>query len=74
VRLDIVDDGRGFRADGWEAAPPSPVGRGGYGIRSIRSRLRELGGDLHLESQPGEGTALSAHVPLGSFVDRRLSQ
>jgi signal transduction histidine kinase len=74
VRLDIVDDGRGFTADSWEAAPPSPVARGGYGIRSIRSRLRELGGDLHLESQPGEGTALSAHVPLGSFVDRRLSQ
>jgi signal transduction histidine kinase len=66
VRLDIVDDGQGFAAEGWEAAPPSPVSQGGYGLRSIRSRLRELGGDLHLESQPGEGTALSAHVPLGA--------
>lgn len=66
VRLDIVDDGQGFAAEGWESARPSPVSHGGYGIRSIRSRLRELGGDLHVESQPGEGTALSAHVPLGA--------
>jgi signal transduction histidine kinase len=69
VRLDIVDDGQGFTAQDWEAAPPSPVSQGGYGIRSIRSRLRELGGDLHLESHPGEGTAVSAHVPLGAPVD-----
>jgi signal transduction histidine kinase len=69
VRLDIVDDGCGFSVAGWEAPLPGRVSRGGYGIRSIRSRLRELGGDLHLESQPGEGTALSAHLPLGAPVD-----
>ncbi|WP_347350330.1 sensor histidine kinase [Intrasporangium sp.] len=68
VRLDIVDDGRGFDAAGWAARAASPVD-GGYGLRAMRSRLRELGGELQVESQPGEGTALSAQLPLGFAVE-----
>ena len=30
----------------------------------MTERLRELGGGLDVESAPGDGTALSAHVPL----------
>lgn len=63
VRLDIVDDGRGFDADGWEATIV-PGTEGGYGLRSMRERLRELGGGLEVESTPGDGTALSAFIPL----------
>jgi signal transduction histidine kinase len=63
VRLDIVDDGRGFDADAW-AAGSNRVELGGYGLHSMRARLRELGGGLDVESTEGEGTALSAHVPL----------
>ncbi|MDO5740003.1 MAG: sensor histidine kinase [Ornithinimicrobium sp.] len=63
VRLDIVDDGRGFDlativSDGED------VSRGGYGLRASRQRLRELGGGLDVESEPGGGTAISASVPL----------
>lgn len=62
ARLDIVDDGRGFNIDTWrDAAAPTASG---YGLHSMRSRLRELGGGLHIESSEGDGTALSAHVPL----------
>lgn len=61
VRLDIVDDGRGFDPARLDAAGPD----GGYGLRAMRARLRELGGGLDVESAPGDGTALSAHVPLG---------
>jgi signal transduction histidine kinase len=61
VRLDIVDDGRGF--DPTRLDVPGP--EGGYGLRSMRARLRELGGGLDVESAPGDGTALSAHVPIG---------
>ena len=64
VRLDVVDDGRGFDAAAWALAPPSPPELGGYGLRSSRARLRELGGGLEIESRPGSGTALSAYVPL----------
>ncbi len=62
VRLDIVDDGKGFDATRWNAKQP-PRDEGGYGLRAMRARLRELGGDLDVESMPGEGAALSASVP-----------
>ncbi|WP_296601975.1 sensor histidine kinase [Nocardioides sp.] len=67
VRLDIVDDGRGFDATAWESAPVR-AGESGYGLRFIRSRLRELGGGLDVEAVPGEGTALSAHLVLTLLV------
>lgn len=62
VRLDLVDDGRGFDVLGWEADAVAP--QSSYGLRFMRERLRELGGGLDIESGPGEGTAISAHVPL----------
>lgn len=63
VRLDIVDDGAGFDASRWDAHGQRSADGGGYGLRSMRARLRELGGGLDVESAPGDGTALSAHVP-----------
>ncbi len=61
VRLDIVDDGRGFSVPEWETG-----GRGAsVGLREARARLRELGGGLEIESEPGEGTALSAWLRPG---------
>lgn len=68
VRLDVVDDGIGFDATGWTARPPGPDG--GYGLRAIRERLRELGGTLDVESTPGEGAALSASVPITAGAPR----
>lgn len=65
VRLDIVDDGIGFDSQRVSArATTSMPEKGGYGLRSTRARLRELGGGLEIETAPGEGTALTAYVPL----------
>src|SRR5690606_3059918 len=64
VRLDVVDDGRGFDVRRWGRLPDGPAASG-YGLHSMRARLRELGGGLDIESTDGDGTALSAHVPLG---------
>ncbi|SFY35984.1 hypothetical protein SAMN02787144_102044 [Streptomyces atratus] len=36
----------------------------GHGLPAIRARLQQLGGTLTIESVPGEGTVLSAVVPL----------
>ncbi|MEV5452601.1 sensor histidine kinase [Streptomyces sp. NPDC048405] len=61
VVLDVTDDGHGF-----DPARPSGAGAGvrGHGLPAMRARLRQLGGTLTVESAPGEGTVLSAAVPL----------
>ncbi|MED7926061.1 sensor histidine kinase [Nonomuraea sp. LP-02] len=53
VLLDIRDDGIGI----------DNPGGGGFGLSSMRQRLRGVGGTLEVESAPGEGTAVSATVP-----------
>ncbi len=62
VRLDVVDDGVGFDAKRWKTRGTTGAG-GGYGLVAMRARMRELGGDLEVESAPGDGTALSASLP-----------
>ena len=54
VRLDIRDDGAGF--------DPDRV-NGGYGLRGMRSRILQVGGNLLVKTHPGAGTALSVEVP-----------
>ncbi|WP_226913267.1 sensor histidine kinase [Gephyromycinifex aptenodytis] len=66
VLLDVVDDGCGFDAESWWGNAPRDISQGGYGLRAIRTRLRELSGDLEVSSSPGEGTALSAWLPLAA--------
>ena len=36
----------------------------GNGLRGMRERLAELGGELDVESRPGAGTVLAARIPL----------
>lgn len=58
VILDIRDDGVGFTVSEVEADSS------GYGLVAMRERLRRIGGQLSIESEPGAGTAISAAVPL----------
>ncbi|MFE2286745.1 sensor histidine kinase [Streptomyces sp. NPDC059443] len=58
VVLDIADDGHGFAQD--KAGPENR----GHGLPAMRARVRQLGGTLTIESTPGEGTVLSASIPL----------
>ncbi|WP_405496024.1 sensor histidine kinase [Nocardia sp. NBC_00511] len=57
--LDIADDGRGFTPDRLVV-----TGHRGHGLPAMRARLRQLGGTLTIESAPGDGTVVSAAVPL----------
>ncbi|GAA6525312.1 sensor histidine kinase [Intrasporangium sp. DVR] len=59
ARLDVVDDGVGFEPAGMH---PREDGTG-YGLRSMRERMATLGGHLTVESTPGAGTAIAAHLP-----------
>lgn len=60
VRLDVVDNGRGFDV---EAQADAPSGLGHLGLSAMRSRAEELGGHLDIESAPGGPTAVSVAVP-----------
>ncbi|MBX3194299.1 MAG: sensor histidine kinase [Microbacteriaceae bacterium] len=64
VRLDLIDDGAGFDVPAWEQATEPGSGSSSYGLKFMRARLRELGGGLDIESTPGEGTAISVHLPI----------
>ncbi|MFG3259479.1 sensor histidine kinase [Streptomyces sp. NPDC048172] len=55
VELEITDDGTGFAVA--EAADR------GFGLRGMRRRLTELGGDLKITSSLGNGTRVLALVP-----------
>jgi signal transduction histidine kinase len=59
--LDVTDDGHGFDP---AVLPGAPSGVRGHGLPAMRARLRGLGGTLTVESAPGEGTVVSAAVPL----------
>jgi signal transduction histidine kinase len=54
AELEIDDDGAGFDVDG-------PAG---MGLANLRDRVQAIGGELALESIPGEGTTVRARLPL----------
>lgn len=60
VTLDVRDDGRGFDP---LALPPRSES-GGFGLGGMRARAERLAGTVDIESEPGDGTAISARVPL----------
>lgn len=60
IKIEVKDDGRGFDA---RQAFCTDVSGGGFGLFSIRERLRHFGGELHLRSIPGRGTKAVMAVP-----------
>lgn len=64
VRLLVEDKGTGFDVSRRLNDP-----KRGHGLRAIRERLRLVGGDFHVASQPGEGTTMTLIVPIDAEVD-----
>jgi signal transduction histidine kinase len=62
IHLTVSDLGAGFDAG---AAMRST----GLGLTSMRERLRLVGGDLSINSQPKRGTTIHARVPISSSSD-----
>jgi two-component system NarL family sensor kinase len=56
VCLTIEDDGRGFE--------PEQLSASRYGLRGMHERIKLLGGQLRIRSNPGAGTQITVIVPL----------
>jgi signal transduction histidine kinase len=58
--LEVTDDGRGFDTS------PASAANGGVGLRLMRERVAEVGGELVVDSRPGTGTTVRVrlHVPV----------
>jgi signal transduction histidine kinase len=60
ISIKAKDDGKGFGAKGAGSA----TGDSGFGLFSIRERLKSYYGSLHIESQKGKGTTVSILLPV----------
>ncbi len=64
VQMSIRDDGSGFTPH---------VETDGFGLLGMRERTDLLGGRLLIDSAPGQGTTISASIPVRRRVDERLA-
>ena len=60
VCLAVTDDGKGL-----DPALPAGAGRRGWGIANMRARADLMGGQLTLDSAPGQGVCLTVTAPYG---------
>lgn len=66
----VKDQGKGFDVavidPSWaaEGQPLIDGGNGGFGLFSVRERLRALGGQFTIDSRPGHGTRIDLFLPL----------
>ena len=58
IALAVCDEGRGFD-------PTEALKRSGFGLTSMRERLKLVHGELSIESQLRKGTTIHARVPVG---------
>jgi signal transduction histidine kinase len=70
----VTDNGCGFEAANRPiavAGPGNRGGRGGNGLRNIRQRLVDVGGECEFSSQPGSGTVVTLRIPLQPDLNRK---
>ena len=66
LTVEIKDNGRGF--------DPQNIPSGHYGLLGLRERTRLIGGQLTLNSAPGQGTTLTIHVPITQAPNHSIPQ
>ena len=57
IKLSVADDGCGFDP----AARPGPA-EGHFGLQGAKERLSAIGGTMHIESSPGNGTKVTVEI------------
>jgi signal transduction histidine kinase len=64
--LTVLDDGVGMDAQA-QSKPRT------FGLRGIRERVLLVGGEVAIESRPGEGTTVRARIPLPGSQARQAA-
>jgi two-component system sensor histidine kinase UhpB len=68
IEAEVVDDGVGLDIS---HALMRVVRDDRLGLAGMAERVRDLGGDIRVESKAGAGTRIAAWLPLGSVGRRR---
>jgi signal transduction histidine kinase len=69
-----TDNGRGFEVPAAAATKPAPAGRGGHGgngLKNMRQRLADIGGECVVRSRLGEGTSVTLRIRLDQKPTRK---
>lgn len=61
VRMEVLDDGRGFDSDSARLEPMDH-----FGIVGMRERAEQLGGEFEIRSKPGKGAVVIVSFPVAS--------
>jgi len=64
IALDVQDDGKGFDAEKQTSGQEGS----GFGLKSIREQVEQLGGELTIESQTGKGCTVAISIPASTVV------
>jgi signal transduction histidine kinase len=67
IRLEVKDDGKSFRMETILLARGSKR----LGLLGMRERVEMVGGSFLVESSPGKGTAVIAHIPVSKATERK---
>jgi signal transduction histidine kinase len=68
VILDLHDDGAGLQVTERSALS------GGFGLQAMNERVGQLGGQIIVESEPGEGTTLVVSIPVRQGEQGRVNK
>jgi len=67
VLMEVSDDGNALQA---QRALLSGASKG-LGLLGMRERVEMVGGSFHIEATPGEGTKITARIPVGKTTERK---
>lgn len=67
--ISVTDAGVGFDP----RSSPKPSVDGGFGLFSVRERIGYIGGELYIDSSPGDGTVAVLSVPMDLFQQSQAS-
>ena len=70
LMLVVSDNGCGFSP---AFLSDAPLQQGGFGLSSVSERVTNIGGEMHIESQPGKGTMVTLSMPYSAVPTETLA-